>query len=522
MDLRDYLRIIRARMWLVIVAVVVTFAATLAFSLMQDEVYEAEADLLISESNSSSSAMLDAALSGFSSQPERSLQTQVRMMKLRPVFERTIRSLDLRMHPDALADVTEVTAQGQTNVVSVSVRDGDAKRAALLANTIASEYELWVREFSRARIRAAADEVESQLDDVRADLVSAGESMGKTPTDEQKVELQLISEDYAGLSEQLRQLRIREQMEVGPVQVINTAAVPKDPIAPRPFRNSLLGLAVGIMLGLAAAFLAEALDHTVKSPEQAAELTGSPIIGIVPLRRDNDTSAVAMSQTAASPVAEAFRGIRNSLDFINFEHDIKTVLVTSALPGEGKSTVSSNLAVGLARAGHKVVLISVDFHRPKSALYLGASEALGLSHVLSGQYALDTCLQTSEEPGLTILASGKVPPNPSEMLGSERMGDLVAKLAEEADWVVLDGPPVLAVADTTAVAKWVDGVIMVVRSGRTSRDALSRSIQMLGSVGAKLIGTVLLGVRATGGDTSAYGYSYKYSTYVSKHSAKGK
>lgn len=518
MELRDYLRIVRARIWLVVIAVLVTGAAALTFSLIRDEVYEAQADLLLLES-SQSSAVIQTALSGFSALPERSLQTQVRMMKLRPVYERAIRRLDLRMHPDELAAVTEIEGEGQTNIVSVRVKDENPKRAAEIANAIASEYELWASEFSRERIRAAADEVEDQLDEVKDELVAAGDALGKNPTDKEKLEIQLIGEDYAGLSEKLRQLRISEQMEVGPIQVINTAAVPEEPVSPLPLRDTVLGLVVGLILGVGGVFVAEALDLTIKTPEQAVELTGAPLIGVVPLRREGDTAAVALSHGSTSPVGEAFRGIRNSLDFINFEHDIKTVLVTSAVPGEGKSTVSSNLAVGLARSGKRVVLISVDFHRPKSALYLGASETLGLSHVLSDQYPLEACLQTAEEPGLLILASGKVPPNPSEMLSSERMGALIEQLAEDADWIVLDGPPVLAVADTTAVAKWADGVIMVVRAEKTSRDALDRSIKMLGGVGAKLIGSVLLGVRSSGADSSTYGYSYKYTSYASRHSS---
>jgi capsular exopolysaccharide synthesis family protein len=511
-QLRDYLRVIRTRKWVIIVATVVTVVAALAVSLVQPHVYEAESSLLISESGSSATAMIDAALSGFSTQPERALQTQVRMFRMRPAFERTVRRLDLRMHPDELAEKVEITPEGQTNVITVTVRDGDPKRAALIADALAEEYALWVRDFSRSRIRAAATQVEEQLAEVRDELVELGVEAGRSPSERDRVALQITGQDYAGLSEQLRQLRIREEMEVGPVQVVNSAVVPEAPVSPTPARNAALALMLGAVLGLSGAFVLEALDTTVKTSEEAGELTGAPVLGIVPHRKDDEEAGIVLNQNVSTPVAEAFRSVRNSLDFINFEHRIKTLLVTSAAPSEGKSTVAANLAVGLARAGHRVVLVSVDFHRPKSAIYLGASEALGLSHVLTDQYALDVVMQDVGNDGLRVLAAGKVPPNPSELLGSSRMGALIEQLEAQADWVILDAPPVLAVADTTAVAKWADGTIMVVRAGKTTREAVERSVEMLGSVGARVIGAILFGVTGSGPGT----VSYAYSSYASR------
>lgn len=510
MELRDYVRVLKSRLWLIVSAVAVTVVVALAVSLMMTPTYEAEANLLITESNSSSAA-LDAALAGFSTQPERGLQTQVRMLKMRPAFERTIRRLDLRVHPDELQEATEIVAEGQTNVISVRVSDKDPERAAAVANVLAEEYSLWVREFSRARIRAAAEQVEQQLEEVRAELVEMGTGSSASKSERDRVAIQIAGQDYAGLSEQLRQLRIREEMEVGPVQVVNKAAVPEAPVSPKPVRNTSLALVVGLMFGLGVAFALEALDTTVKNPEQVAELIDTPVLGVIPSQRMEPGSSIVLDETASNPVAEAIRGIRHSLDFINFDGSIKTMLITSAAPGEGKSTLATNLAVGLARTGRTVALVSVDFHRPKSATYLGLSEALGLSHVLTGQYGLEVCLQQVGEDGLFVLASGKVPPNPSELLGSDRMGQLIRQLEERVDWVILDGPPVLAVADTTAVSKWADGTLVVVRAGKTHRDALERAVGMLNGVGAKLMGSVLVGVPETGSGAGAYGYSsYAY------------
>lgn len=512
MDLREYVRVVRARLWIIVAAVVITFGLALGVSLLQPRVYEAEANLLISEQSTASG--LDVALTGFSVQPERGLQTQVRMLRMRPAFERTIRKLDLRMHPDQLFDITEIVPEGQTNVVTVRVRDEDPEQAARIANTLAEEYSLWVRDFTRSRIRAAATEVEKELEQLRAEMVSLGKAAGSNPSQSEALGLQIAAQDYAGLSEELRQLKVREQMEVGPVQVVNTAAVPEQPVAPTPVRNAALGLVAGVLLGITVAFVTESLDTSIKDTATVGELVSAPVLGIVPLQREDVSGGVVLNRNATAPVAEAFRGIRNSLDFINFEHKIKTLLITSAAPGEGKSTVAANLAEGLARAGKRVVIVSVDFHRPRSAAYLGTSENLGLSHVLSGQFGLETCLQSTGEGGPVVLAAGKVPPNPSELLGSERMGALIEQLEARADWVILDAPPVLAVADTTAVSKWTDGVLLVVRANKTTKDMVERAVQMLQGVGSRIIGSVLLGV--TDGKSGAG--SYSYSSYATRRS----
>lgn len=510
MELRDYLKVLRERMWIVILATVITGAVALGLSLAQKPTYQSEADLLISESNNGSSSMVDAALSGLSAQPERGLQTQVTMLEMRTIYERVIRRLDLRMRPDELEPMVKVAGAPQANVVAIKVTDVNAARAARIANTIADEYSLWVRDLARNRIRSAASTVKVQLEDARQKLADAARVSKQT--NQSKITLQIAGQDYAGLSDEMRQLHVQEQMEIGPAQLVSRAAVAVGPSAPKPARNAALGIVLGFVLGVGIAFMADALDTTVKDVDEAADLVGAPVIGVVPLKKGDDAE-MALSNDATSPVAEAFRNMRNSLDFINFEQNIKTVLVTSSTPGEGKSTVATNLAVGLARAGRSVVLVSVDFHRPRSAQYLRVSEHLGLSHVLTGQYDLAACLQQTSEPGLLLLASGRVPPNPSELLASPRMCAVVQQLAADTDWVILDGPPVLAVADTTAVTKWVDGVLMVVRAGKTTRDVLHRSVEMLTGVGGRVIGTVLFGVSEHGSASAAYGYS----TYSSNH-----
>jgi capsular exopolysaccharide synthesis family protein len=226
-----------------------------------------------------------------------------------------------------------------------------------------------------------------------------------------------------------------------------------------------------------------------------------------------------------SSAAEAYRVLRNSLDFVNFEHNIKTLLVTSSAPEEGKSTVSANLAAGLAQAGSKVVLLNCDFRRPVTQQFFEVEDMVGLSDVLTDSSPLAAALQQSAHENLFVLTSGSMPPNPSELLGSQKMSQLIESLKEWADWIIVDSPPLLAVADAATVARWADGVLLVTRGGVSTRQAAQRGRDMLDKVGARVVGVVVWGPEKASGKRGygyyydgyyGYGGSYYYSDYYNR------
>jgi capsular exopolysaccharide synthesis family protein len=222
-------------------------------------------------------------------------------------------------------------------------------------------------------------------------------------------------------------------------------------------------------------------------------------------------------ESPGSATAEAYRVLRNSLDFINFQHDLKSILVASAAPGEGKSTVAANLAAALAQAGKKVVLVSVDFRRPTTEQFFNVNNMIGLSDVLIGTHSLKAALQRPGDERLLVLTAGKMPPNPSELLGSTKMEEVVKSLEEWGDWVIIDTPPLLAVADAAAVARWADGVLLVTKAGFSTRDAGKKAIELLGKVGAKITGVIVWGLDEARLGSTGYGYSsgYYYADYYS-------
>jgi len=521
MELRDYLNVIRARKWTIVQAVVIVTLVAIVVSVVQPPVYEGEAKVLISEKDTGA-ALFGSVLPELSSQPERGLQTQVQLMQLRPLAEETIRQLGLEMTPDRLLERVRVTAVGQTNIVTIVAEDNSAERAAAIANAMAEQFVTWSRETNRESIQAAANEVEIRLEEAKDQILELGrriEAQGQS--DELSAELQIATGTYTTLAEKLEQLRINEQLEEGSGRIVSAAVVQDRPVAPTPVRNAVLGLAVGLVLGLSMAFLNEYLDDTVKNAEELERLYSAPVVGTIPLEKleKGEKRRLAIIDTPGSPAAEAYRVLRNSLDFLNFEQNMKTLLISSAAPAEGKSTVAANLAATLAQAGKKVVLVSCDFRRPTTEHFFKVNNLIGLSDVLMGTHSMKAALQRPGDEQLLIMTSGKMPPNPSELLGSEKMKDLIESLEEWADWVLVDTPPLLAVADPAAVARWTDAVLVVSQAGRSTREAAKKAVEMLNKVGARVAGVVVWGIEEGKGGPG-YGYyagGYYYAGYYAAH-----
>lgn len=220
------------------------------------------------------------------------------------------------------------------------------------------------------------------------------------------------------------------------------------------------------------------------------------------------SQAVICHTEPLAPAAEAFRVLRTNLQFMGLDEPLKSVVITSASPGEGKSTSAANLAVAFAQAGQNTCLVDADLRRPTVAKLFGVDNWIGLTSALISQDGLEGTVQPSRVPGLTLLTSGPVPPNPAELLGSQRMADLLAELEAKFDVVIIDTPPVLAVTDAAILAPKTGGVVLVVRSGEVPRQQVQRAREALETVRARILGVTLSGVKAEGRDGYYY-YSYE-------------
>ncbi len=275
------------------------------------------------------------------------------------------------------------------------------------------------------------------------------------------------------------------------IHVVSGPTLQADPISPDWKRYVGLGLAIGLILGLLIAVFRELLDTSVRSLEVAQKLVGAPVIGTIAFDPETKKSPLIIGAEATSTRAEAYRQLRTNLQFISAARSADVILVTSSLPLEGKTTTSVNLALTFVEFGERVLLIEADLRRPKVAAYLDLDREVGLTNVLAGQVALDEVIQPWGSDGLFVLASGSTPPNPSELLGSPRMADIIESLKGQYDKIVIDSPPVLPVTDAVVASALAEAVVLVIRHGKTSRAQLATAAQSLANVDAHIVGSVL-------------------------------
>jgi capsular exopolysaccharide synthesis family protein len=291
------------------------------------------------------------------------------------------------------------------------------------------------------------------------------------------------------------------------LSVIKPAVAPTTPSAPNPRLYLIIGAALGLAAGIAAAFAREAFDNKIHGEKDIREVTEAPIIGGIAFDAEAPKRPLVTDVSSHSPRAESFKQLRTNMQFTNVGHQKKAVMITSSIPGEGKTTTAVNLAITLSQAGQSVALVDADLRRPKVGEYLGLEIHAGLTTALLGSINVDDLMQPWGDGSLFVLASGQIPPNPSELLASKEMLELIEDLEEKFDAVIIDAPPVLPVTDAAVLSQHVGGTILVVSAQKTKRGELGKTIAALDLVGAKFLGIVINRVSAKGPDAYSYGYS---------------
>jgi succinoglycan biosynthesis transport protein ExoP len=439
-----------------------------------------------------------------------------------PVF------LSNRAMQDLLQSLTQLENQRSTLLVqrtpeSIDVQGIDAR---------IRQIELQLYELARNYLSS----LESQIASADATLGRFGGQMALIPAREVEFarllrQQKLTEEIYSLLQTRLKEVEIQQSVEPGDVRQVDSALIPYRPVSPRPLRNLVLGGMVGLVLGAAAAFARRALDTRVRSRDDVQHATGQmPILGTIPrivldrgvvpwggrrrLPLDGAPTLVVRSEPHG-PAAEAFRALRTSIVFSGIHGAPRTLVVTSAMPGEGKSTSSANLALTLAQQGTHALLVDADLRRGTVHRLFGIPQEPGLTHVLLGHVELDaaiTGVPLEDGKTLYVLPSGVLPPNPAEILGSERMNRLMAELRERFGAVIFDAPPLNLVTDAAILATKADGTLLIARNGVTDKRALQHATHQLHQVHASVSGVVLNDIDADQG--RYYGYSHQsYSAF---------
>jgi capsular exopolysaccharide synthesis family protein len=442
MDIRDYLRVFRAGKALLLVGVLLGGGVAAGISLALPDEYTATSELFVSTSGSSDLAQ---AVQG-SQYAEQKVASYAKLLTSKQLATAVIDDLGVGVRPDDLISEIRADVVKDTTILDVSVTDRSPQRAMDIASSIDSQF------------RAMVDQMESTP------------GAATTP--------------------------VR-------VSVVASPEVPASPSSPRVIPNTVLGVVVGLVLAGALAVLRDRLDTTVKDDAVAAERSGAPVIGHLPEDPElADTHVVQEHST--TPTAEAVRQIRTNLSFLDVDDPPRSIMVTSSVTGEGKTTLTVNLAMALAETGKSVALVEADLRRPRAIRYLGLVAGAGLSNVLNRSAALEDVLQDAGG-GLTVLPAGPIPPNPSQLLSSDAMATLVDQLVGKHDIVLIDAPPVLPVADASVMTRLVDGVVLCARWGRVTTAELERTSAAFERLGAHVLGVVLTVVPGRGAPV-AYGY----------------
>lgn len=420
----------------------------LLYSSTRPPVYEATAKILIGPRTVDKTNVADALQELTFSRDF--LASYAELLRGRALAERVVEQLRLKIPPAVLVRRISANVVQDTRIIQLRVSDQSREGAALIANTA----------------------VQTFVSDI-----SEGFGVGSTGV---------------------------------PATIVEPAIPPASRSAPAPMRDGILGGFLGLMIGIGGAVLLEQMDTRLRTREDVERaLDPIPVLVTVPelpaeLARNR---RFAVEADPRGLVSEAFRILRTNVQFLAVDSPIRRVLVTGALAGDGKTTISANLAASLATAGYSTLLMEADLRRPTVHEYIGARPSPGIAEVLLGRASLDAAVRRTSVDGLSILTSGAIPPNPSELLGSQRMVEIIEEVSALHDVVVLDTPPTLPVTDAVVLAPRTDGVILVVRAGETHRDAVRAAAEQFQRVGVRILGVVF---NAASAEASGYGYQHYY------------
>jgi capsular exopolysaccharide synthesis family protein len=447
LNLQEFVKLLRTRWVIICVTIAVAVLGAGAITLLTTPRYEASTRLFVS--TASSTSVSDIYQGNLFSQQRVASYTQ--LLTGETLAQRTIAKLGLNMSAKELQQNVKASAKIDTVLIDVEVRDESPVRARDIADALSDEFVVMVREL-------------------------------ETPGD--------------------------GTMPNARVVVEQRASIPEEPVSPKTALNLLIGLALGVLLGICLGFLRDRLDNTVKERQTLEAITGVGLVGSIPLDKVRRKEPAISFDSDKSGIAEAFRKLRTNLQFLAVDDPPRVIVVTSSMPNEGKSTTAINIALALAEGDQNVVLVDGDLRRPRLDKYLNLIGRVGFSTVLAGRASLDEVLQKTRFPRFTVLTSGAVPPNPSELLGSLAAQKVLRELRSQFDYVIVDSSPLLAVTDAAILAADADGVLLVARFGETKREQLAHAVRHLKDVGAPLLGTIFTMTPAR--RNASYSYNYNY------------
>jgi non-specific protein-tyrosine kinase len=528
MELKNYLKILIRWWWLILLLTIVAAGAALVVGALTLPVYAATATVLVNQAPHGDLTDAGALVTGQSL-----AATYVQLLTKRPILEEAIAETRADLTPEQLAGAVQVFQVGDTGVITIQVEDGDPARAAQLANAIpevfarqnealqASRYadtianlsdELAAVDEEISRTQKAIDAIESPLDVTKqAELYRLQDKLAK------------LEDRHTTVFDSYQNAQLLQAQNTSNIQIVERAQPSLVPVRPQILQSTLLAAVIGLMVGIGFVVLIEYMDDRLGAADQIEALLGAPVLGTVGHFTDFERDWAKQKQHALianaaprSPVVEAFRSLRTNLRSSASDRPFRSLLVTSAAPAEGKSTISANLAVIMAQAGLRVLLVDADLRRPTVQRLFDWPNTKGLSNLVADATASwDDLIRPSAVDNLYLLPSGPLPDNPSDLLDSEHFRQLLKTLVANFDLVILDSPPILPVTDAAIVAPLVDGVVIVVDTGNTRSGTLRHAKDQLMRVHGRLLGAVMNKVSA-----GQAGYPHYYHYYSQSAESK--
>lgn len=511
MDLRRQGHVIRSWLWLFAVGVLLAGGTAYLVSSALPKVYKAQVTLLVGQSRSSSSVDYNDLLAS-----QRISQTYANLATTGPILAQVIADAGLQVTPDEFRDAVTAEAARDSTLVTVTVQDGDPQRAADLANAIAAQMiaasgtvygkNSQVEGF----ISSQTEATQLQIEETQAEIDRLTALPLRTSAQDQQ--LAALNVQVANLRQSYAALVQLSGSSANALTVVDPATPPREPSSPRVLLSTLLAALVGLLIALGIAYTLEYLDDTVKSSEDVEAATGLATLGtVIKMKGDGGRSEIYRLATLLyprGPAAEAYRTLRTNLEFAAVDEPVRTLLVTSSIPGEGKTTTASNLAVAFAQAGRRVILLDADLRKPGVHKVFDLPNAAGLTSLLrTDDVAIDDVVQATEEERLHVITTGLLPPNPAELLGSNRMKTILERLVAAADLVIVDSPPLQAVTDAAILSAITDGTLLVIDAERTRRGAAGHGREALAKADARVLGVALNRISARAGSNYVY-YDY--------------
>jgi capsular exopolysaccharide family len=495
-ELRRQIAIIRAWFPLLVVSVLLAAGAAFAVSSALPRAYEAKTTLIVGQSLSTASPDYNQLLVS-----QRLSTTYAALAKTRPVLENVIKQLGLEDTSGALSGRVRADAPLESTLLTITAQDADASRAAAIANALAEQLiaaspaiQGRQAEF-QASIDADLKATQAQIDATQARVETLTGLTDRTAVqDAERATLEgrlvTLRSTYATI------LSFSSSNASNLLSVFEPAVAPSAPVSPRPLLNTLLAAVLGLLFAAGVAAVSEYLDDAIKDSDQVQEVAGLSTLGTI-ARMKGDRARSEIYWLAAllyprSGVAEAYRTLRTNIEFASVDAPIRTLLVTSSMRGEGKTVTAANLAVVFAQAGRRVLLVDADLRKPGVHLVFNMPNAHGLTTLLrSDEVSLDAVAQKTEQENLRILTTGPLPPNPAELLGSQRMRAILDRLKAGGDLLIFDSPPLQAVTDSAVLSSFLDGTLFVIDAGHSRPRTVRLGREALDRAGAKVLGAVL-------------------------------